>query len=136
MGAFPILDALFPIVGNVLDRIIPDKAAAEKAKSDMQLALVNAAIQGQLAQLEVNKAEAANPRLFVSGARPFIMWVCGSALAFQYVVSPIGLWIGNIAGHPLPVPPTLDEHLWELMVGMLGMAGWRSWDKKNGVASQ
>jgi hypothetical protein len=33
-------------------------------------------------------------------------------------------------------PPNiaLDEHLWELILGMLGMAGWRTLDKVKGKA--
>lgn len=42
------------------------------------------------------------------------------------------LWTGEM----LPVPaPAIDGNLWELIAGLLGLAGWRSWDKKNGAAS-
>lgn len=134
-GANPI-SAVLGIVNTAVDRLVPDRNAAEKLKGQIQLDLAEGQLKGQLAQLEVNKIEAANPSLFVSGGRPFIIWVCGSALAFQFVLAPIGLWVAQVVGHPLPMPPTLDEHLWELIVGMLGMSGWRSWDKMNGVASK
>ena len=31
----PILSAVLPLLGSVLDRVIPDRAAAEKAKLEM-----------------------------------------------------------------------------------------------------
>ena len=52
----PILSALLPLVGTVLDRVIPDKAAAEKAKLEMQAKLLDAATTGALAQIEVEAA--------------------------------------------------------------------------------
>lgn len=77
-------------------------------------------------------------KLFFTGGRPAALWVCVFGLAYQFVLVPIvtfgyQLW----AGHALPVPPpVLDENLWELIAGLLGLAGWRSWDKKNGTASE
>jgi len=131
-----LLSPVTDIVSKVVDRLVPDNAKSKEIKDEVEKQLALASIQGQFAQIEVNKVEAANPNLFVSGGRPFIIWVCGSALAFQFVLAPIGLWVGQIVGHPLPVAPTLDDHLWELIVGMLGMSGWRSFDKMNGVASK
>jgi len=136
MGAFPILDAIFPIVGKVLDRVIPDTAAAEKAKSEMQAALIQAQVQGQLAQIDVNKAEAANANVFVSGWRPFIGWVCGTALTYQFVAAPVATWIATWAGYTVPPPPMLDNMLWELIFGMLGMGTLRTFEKVKGVASK
>ena len=68
----PLLAALLPIFGSVIDKVIPDKAAAEKAKLEAQAQLVAAATQGALAQLEVNKVEAAHQSVFVAGWRPAI----------------------------------------------------------------
>lgn len=94
------------------------------------------AIQAGLltAQIEVNKTEAASGNWFAAGWRPSIGWTCSAALFYQFVLSPIGLWIAAIAGHPLPAPPSLDGMLWELLFGMLGIAGLRSIDKKVGTA--
>ena len=50
----PILGALLPVIGSVIDRLIPDEAGKAKAKLEMQAALMDAANKGMLAQLDVN----------------------------------------------------------------------------------
>ena len=85
----PIIAALLPILGGVIDKVLPDKAAADKAKLEMQLKLLDAANAGALAQLEVNKVEAAHQSTFVAGWRPAIGWVCAAALAYSYMLVPL-----------------------------------------------
>ena len=46
-----------------------------------------------IAQLEINKAEASHRSVFVAGWRPFIGWTCGVALAYTYVIQPILVFI-------------------------------------------
>lgn len=133
---FPILERIFPIIGEVVDRVVPDKVGAEKAKREIEAKLVDASVQGQLAQIEVNKAEAASSSIFVAGWRPFIGWVCGAALAYQFVVAPVSIWGASWAGFAVPMPPMLDDMLWQLILGMLGMGGLRTFEKLHGVASK
>jgi hypothetical protein len=125
----PLLTALLPIFGSVIDKVIPDRAAAEKAKLEAQAQLVAAATQGALAQLEVNKVEAAHQSVFVAGWRPAIGWVCAAALAYSYMLVPLVGFTLALLGQPVPRWPVLDNNLWELMFGMLGMGALRSWDK-------
>ena len=40
-------------------------------------------------QTETNNKNAENPSLFVSGWRPFIGWICGLGLGFNFVIRPI-----------------------------------------------
>jgi drug/metabolite transporter (DMT)-like permease len=84
--------------------------------------------------MAVNAEEAKHSSLFVAGWRPFIGWCCGFAVAYQYVITPLALWIAAISGFHLPTPPRLDDILWELMFGMLGMGALRSFDKIKGTA--
>lgn len=125
-----ILPVLGPILETVLKRVIPDPEARNKAIAELYASLQTS----DLAQMEVNKAEAQSGSLFVGGWRPSIGWVCSIALFYQFVFSPIAVWIGFLVGHPIPKPPTLDEHLWELMFGMLGIGALRSFEKLKGVA--
>lgn len=125
-----ILPVLGPILETVLKRVIPDPEARNKAIAELYASLQTS----DLAQMEVNKAEAQSGSLFVGGWRPSIGWVCSIALFYQFVFSPIAVWIGFLVGHPIPKPPTLDEHLWELMFGMMGMGALRSFEKLKGVA--
>ena len=119
------LIALFPKLIDLLVPLIPDQAAREKAAQSI-LAMLQ---EADAAQVAVNRQEAAHASLFVAGWRPAIGWTCAAALAFEYLVSPIGQWIGFMAGHPIPKPPTLSDHLWELLMGMLGLGALRSLEK-------
>lgn len=125
----PIVTALLPMLGTILDRVIPDKAASEKAKLEMQAALLDAAVKGDLGQMEINKAEAAHQSVFVAGWRPAVGWICASALAYSYIVVPLIGTVLTLMGKPVLKLPVLDANLWELMAGMLGMGALRSWDK-------
>lgn len=113
---------------KVLDKFIPDPAAKARAEKELRDSLLTWD-QGQMA---VNTAEAGNGSLFVSGWRPFIGWICGGALLYTYILVPLASAVFAAIGHPLPKLPALDGNLWELMFGMLGMAGWRSLDKLKG----
>lgn len=132
----PGIGPLFQAINTVVDRVIPDKNAAEKLKNDIQKEMAEADVKGILAQLDIDKAEAASPSMFVAGWRPFIGWVCGAALAYQYVVAPIGMWAATWAGFHVPMPPKLDDVLYQLVFGMLGMGALRSFEKVSGVATK
>jgi len=79
-------------------------------------------------QAEINKVEAQHRTIFVAGWRPFIGWVCGFALAYNFVLRDMLIWfIGQEQ-----VPPALQmEHLMTVLVGMLGLGGMRTFEKLN-----
>jgi len=111
----------------VIGRLWPDKSESERA----QMAAALTIVQGQL---DANRAEAASPSAFTSGWRPAIGWVCGAALGMQYIARPLVAWVGIVTGHPLPELPGIDDNLWELMLGLLGLGGLRTFEKTRGVA--
>lgn len=121
-------------IGNVLtaarEAITGKKIAdpIELAKIDLQLQqLDNALTNGQLL---INQEEAKSSSLFVAGWRPFIGWVCGTALAFQFLVTPILMWICLILNVVIPVPPVLDlGSLMTILGGLLGLGTLRTFEK-------
>lgn len=115
------------LAATVIGKIWPDKSEQER----MEIAGALALMQGQLA---VNQAEAANPSVFVSGARPFIMWVCGVGLAMQFLVSPLLIWGSTLFGKPIVLPPLDMGTLITLLGGLLGLGSMRTVEKINGVA--
>jgi hypothetical protein len=136
-----ILTALVPALGTLVDRLIPDKAAAQRAKDDMEAALVKASNEAALAQVEVNKIEAGHSSVFVAGWRPFIGWVCGVALALYYVpmfIIGMGLWVWACleAGAMVPRPELGVAEIIGLVMAMLGLGGLRTFEKLHGVARQ
>jgi hypothetical protein len=129
-----ILTALVPALGTLVDRLIPDRAAAELAKADMEAALVKAANDAALAQVEVNKIEAGHGSVFVAGWRPSIGWVCAAGLAWAFVVAPVASWALMVLGIRAELPTIQFDHLFELVLAMLGIGGLRTFEKLRGVA--
>lgn len=135
MSLDPISAALD--LGNTLiTRLFPDPAQAANAKLELIKLQQSGELASMTAQTDINKAEANNPSLFVSGWRPAIGWVCALALAYQYLLRPLSGIIASIAGVTIPPLPGLDDNLWQLMMGMLGMGGLRTFEKVQGVASK
>ena len=121
------IGAVADLATSVVNKIWPDKSEQERA----QIAAAVAVVQGQL---DINKAEAANPSLWTSGWRPAVGWVCALALCYQFVARPL-LQFGFAAGGvSLPEMPGIDANLWELLAGMLGLGSLRTFEKARGVA--
>ena len=129
-----IVTALLPALGTLVDRLIPDKAAAEKAKAEMEQQLVTAANAAAMAQVEVNKVEAGHSSVFVAGWRPSIGWVCAAGLAWAFVVAPVASWALMVMGVKAELPAIQFDHLFELVLAMLGIGGLRTFEKLRGVA--
>ena len=117
------LGAVSDLAKTAIDKIWPDKTELER----QQLANTLALIQGQL---EINKVEAANPSLFVSGWRPFIGWICGVGLGYQFLIYPI------LIGYAPKIQQLDLGTLITLLGGLLGLGTLRTVEKINGVASK
>jgi len=88
-----------------------------------------------LAQVEVNKAEAASGSLFKGGWRPFVGWICGFALLYHFILSPLIIFIVALAGATIPPLPEFDMgSLMTVLLGMLGIGGLRTYEKQKGLA--
>jgi hypothetical protein len=132
------LGGILDFGGKLIDRLIPDpaqKLAAQqelmKMALDKELAVMANETKLITAQTDINAIEAKSDKFFVSGWRPSIGWVCSAALCYQYLLRPIGgaAYI-LITGHAMPVElPGLDDNLWELLAGLLGLAGLRTAEK-------
>jgi hypothetical protein len=131
-----LLPTLLPTITGVLDRVLPDQAAAAKAKLEMEARLLEAAVAQSSQQAEINKVEAGHHSIFVSGWRPYIGWVCGMAMAWTFLLAPMLSWLLSVTGVVAVVPPLQTEYLLELVLAMLGLGGLRSFEKLRGVAAQ
>lgn len=123
------LGAVSDLVNTAINKIWPDKSEAEK----QQLAAAVMIVQGQI---DTNKIEAANPSVFVSGWRPFIGWVCGSACAWNWIGLPIAKMGLMLAGYQLDLAPANLTEMMPVLMGMLGLGGLRTIEKIKGVASK
>jgi hypothetical protein len=131
--------ALLPLFGPLIDRLvglIPDPQAQAKAKAEALSQVMEFAARGDLAQMEVNKVQAASGSLFVAGARPFILWVCGFGCAWNWLGLPIGMFVFAAAGSPLEMRPADLSEMLPLLLGLLGMGGLRTFEKVQGVSRE
>ena len=77
-------------------------------------------------QTKINEIEAGHRTVFVAGWRPFIGWVCGVALAYNFVIRDLFIWITKTTD----ARPALQmEHLMTVLFGMLGLGGLRTFEK-------
>jgi len=77
-------------------------------------------------QTKINEIEAGHRSIFVAGWRPFIGWICGIALAYNFIIRDLFIWILK----PIDIPPALQmEHLMTVLLGMLGLGGLRTFEK-------
>ena len=84
-------------------------------------------------QIEINKIEAQNPNWFIAGARPFILWTCGFALAYQFILAPFLHSVFFMLNLNYPLPQIDMGVLFNLMTAMLGLSGLRTYEKLKGV---
>jgi len=145
--AFDPLTAAFELGKDLIDRYFPDpekkaeqiqKLEELKAQGDAEA--LSAHVQLMVGQMNINQAEAQHKSIFVAGWRPFIGWIGGLALAWQFIVYPMLIWLWTLAKVKgwipagIEPPPVLDTGaLFSIVTGMLGIGAMRSMDKKNGV---
>lgn len=139
------IDDIISIGFKLLDKVIPDPAAKAAAQLQLmqlqqtgELASLKAEVDLASGQLDVNKVEAANTSVFVSGWRPFIGWVCGSACAWNWIgisILKAGLAIFAVKLAVDIQPASLTEMM-PVLLGLLGLGGLRTIEKIQGVAAK
>ena len=132
---FPIA-SIIELGAKILDKLIPDKDARDKLQAELIKAAQDQEFQLALGQIAINTEEAKNTNVFVSGWRPFIGWVCGVALCYNFIIYPLMLWLVASYGATFTPPALFSDHLMELVTGMLGLAGFRTYEKMKGVAAK
>lgn len=115
-------------IGNVLDKVFTSKDE-KLSHEEVRMRIAQAPT---MVQTEINKVEAGHRSIFVAGWRPFIGWVCGSALAYNFVIRDLlGWYLLNFhEAAKISFPPALQmDHLMVVLTGMLGLAGYRTVEK-------
>lgn len=120
-----MLNLLIPAVTSIIDKLIPDKEAAAKAKIE----LIRLSQDGELKELEASMsiitAEASSEHWLVAAWRPLIMLLFGVIVANNYLVYPY-LSLFWTDAPVLKLPPDL----WQLMkIGLGGYVVGRSVEK-------
>lgn len=129
MALDPITAGL-DLAKTAIDKIWPDAAQAEKDKISLIVAMTQQ-------QNEINANEAKSQSTYVSGARPSIIWAFSAIIIFNYILQPIISIILSIAAPQIHLPPLpIDDALWNLVLGILGLGGMRTYEKVKGVATK
>jgi hypothetical protein len=130
-----LLPSLLPAVTDIVGRFLPeDKEARAKAEREIKQSLTDHLAKIDLAQLDINKQEAAHRSVFVAGWRPFIGWSCGFALCYTYVLQPILTFILAQTGYLVTLPTVDLAGMMPVLMGMLGLGGLRTFEKFKGVS--
>lgn len=134
-------------VGQVID----DLVTSDEERASAELEAQKLDNQLMLGQQEINKVEAGHASLFVAGWRPYIGWICGTALGLIYIPQALvkaGLWGYQVyamigAWNGAGVMPALPEYpdmgaadLIALVFALLGMAGLRHRETMHGKARE
>ncbi len=132
-----VVSAFLPMI----DKLIPDPEAAARAKLEaMRMAQAGefkeldtlAAMAEQQARVNAIEAQQGTYR---GGWRPFIGWTCGVGIAYHFIARPIAPWLVNVlGGEAQALPPIEIEDLMTLAGLMLGLAGYRTFERNKGKA--
>ena len=127
--ANPLLLSLIPKAIDLVNRFIPDKNAQQKASEEITQLFIDNQHELNLAQISVNKIEAASRHWFVASWRPAIGWSCVTGLVYTMLAQPVLITFG------FPAPPIdRDLLLWVLGIVLGAGGGYRTLEKIRGVA--
>ena len=124
-----MLEKLIDPISNILDKFVADKDLKQKLEHELKTELHRA----NVAQIEVNKEEAKHRTVFVAGWRPFTGWVCATALAYHFILEPVIVFILALYNIQLTLPQFDMGSLLTVLMGMLGLGGLRTYEKKQGL---
>lgn len=142
-----VIDSIFDLGKSAIDKIWPDpiKRAEEMRKLEElkqkgNIEELNAHVKLMLGQMEVNKAEAQSNSLLATSWRPLCGIFGALSLGYAGLIYPILVWVwtllqalGYIPMEMSPPPYIESDVLLTVVTGMLGIGGFRSFDKMKGT---
>lgn len=115
-----IVDAFESVLGHI-DEVKKDEFTLE--------------LDSMLGQIDLNKIDAASPRLFNSGWRPFFAWGIGANIVLHYTVVNLIDICNAIFGTSISQVVAMDHMALSLMSGLLGLyMAARTLEKHSGNA--
>lgn len=125
------ITAISELIKTGLNKWIPDANQLEQTA----LTLASQIHSINLAQIELNKIEAASESLFVAGWRPAIGWICGAGYAYHFILQPFLIFLLTAARLNLQTSqlPVLDIGEMSIMLAnLLGFGAYRTYEKVKG----
>lgn len=130
LGTATALASPIEALGNVLDRLF----TSDEERAHAQAVLTKLAQHPAELQIELTRVEAQHRSVFVAGWRPFIGWICGLGLTWTFFGHPLFEWFAALWAPEVKPPAIGAEHLFELVLAMLGLGGLRTVEKLGGRA--
>lgn len=139
--SFDPLSALFDLGKTAIDKIWPDPVKRseelrklEELRQAGDLARLQAEVSLMLGQIEVNKAQAQHPSVFVAGARPAVMWIGAFGLAYAAIIEPLARFVARVCFDYNGEFPVLDTTItMQVLFGVLGLGAYRTYEKTKEV---
>lgn len=133
-----------PIIGDLIKSgfdLIDDLFTSDEEKAEQKLKITTLAQKGDLAELQahvslltgqmlINAKEAGHKSIFVAGWRPFVGWVCGIGLLYVSLIEPLMRFTAKMFGYDGEFPVIDTDITMQVLLGMLGLVGARSFDKR------
>ena len=137
------MEPLFALLSKAAEKalaFIPDPVQKAKAQLDIlslqdgaEARTITAAVDLSKQQSDINASDSQSGDPYTRRWRPTIGYIIAAILAFQYLINPILLWFAAFSDTQVTPPAiAMDGVMWELITGMLGLAGWRTLDKIKG----
>jgi len=111
---------------DLVGKFVQDKDKAAQLAHEISTMADRHQQEALLAQIEVNKAEAAG-NWFQASWRPLCGYVCVMGLAVNFLISPMA------AGFGFLIPQADMSTMLPVLTGMLGLAGMRSYERTKGI---
>jgi len=115
-----------PVTG-LLDKFIEDKDQKAALAHEISTMAERHAQEIALAQIEVNKTEAA-AGWFRGGWRPAVGWICAAGFGVNFLISPLA------AGFGITIPQADVGVMMPVLTGMLGLGTLRTFEKYKGAS--
>jgi len=135
--AFDPFTAGFDLAKTVLDKFFPDANEEMRTKFTQAANEIQNEFNLMAAQLEINKTEASNSSVFVSGWRPAVGWVCVAGMAYVSLIEPMARFVAVVLFAYTGLFPMVDTTItMQVLLGLLGFGGFRMFEKIKGVAAK
>jgi hypothetical protein len=129
-----MLQSLVGPITGLLDKFIEDKDQKSALAHEVATMAENHALEIAKGQMAINKVEAANSNLMVSGWRPFIGWTCGLGMFGNFITIPFSNFVLALLCIDIVIPLVPLETMMPVLMGMLGLGAMRTYEKKSGVS--
>jgi len=134
------IKTIFDLGRVALEKIFPDPTQRaeqmfrlEELRQKGNLAELSAHVNLLTSQMRINEVEAEHPSLFIAGWRPMVGWTGAAALAYVSIIDPFLRFCASVMGYEGAFPVIDSALTMQVLLGILGIGGMRSFDKFKGT---